>query len=1366
MNDLIAMQQAEAQENGRTLDREEAFEEVVADSMEEILADGRVMELMQKLEAEDHSLAGKVKKFFQDIVQLLKDTIKAYSYFAPDSREGNMVREMRDIYAQLQEVFAEGIYEGGKNHSKMGVKENTTGEGGVKYSGKNDDGFKEYDIVSAVYEIRSEKAARGHDLVKIGTMPKLYHELFDLSGEVFVSNDHLYQNMVSKATAVAEGRPSEKPGADYHELGEEKIIRAIEQFQDPILLMESLKDYKEPRLVAILDEKGNDRQNLMAVLELYASATYPGKGQRRNHVLITVYEKSGLPDYIGATVEKNRLLYIRKRAPSDTAASLQLAGAVSKETLKKNVARFNKKVKEFKEKNKINYSTRKGETTSYTPRSLLMNADESIAIKPIQQKALKEYREIIGKLQLEEKQLEDAQQQLEAIKDIKGLEHKRQQLELRSQIIAIKDRMTKLRKELSQYEGYEAIKDMVTRERKRVVQQQLADYRAKYGTIKSGEKKVRDDALPKSTDGKNKVSLTARTVKGAKATTDEFAELIDEQVADGKLAYLPITNNATTKAAREKIERDGWEETLEDWKNKVKNSHVSAELTATGALLLKEAAQSGNKEAWLDILFAYQHMGTSAGQAIQALRILKQLNPEDRMGMMKRSITQLIKDTGIKFKADDIIGKIDPDIIEAYKQAETYEEENWALKEIGASIAQYVPSTFMDKWTALRYLNMLGNPRTQIRNIVGNAAMSMVTTVKNATAIGIEQLAYYASGGKFRRTKAFVSPAMIKAAGEDFKIVKSMILGDGKYSDSSWASSQLAQAVKDNQRIFKNKFLEKYRNITNRAMDQGDLIFSKAAYANALAGYLKANGVKNGDFSNVDAELMETARIYAVKEAQEATFRDTNAFSRWISKLGRRSDSHWLGKLVSEGSVPFRKTPANILVRAEEYSPLGFVNTVGKMIKKAASTTKLTEKGNVIGAFARGGEMITGADIVNSLAKGLTGTGLFFIGMWLQSVGVLVGGPDDDEDLDYYQEQNGQQNYALRFGDVYITIDFLSPAAVPMFIGAQIQKLSEDGGIELKDWEKSLTSIADPLIEMSMLQGISDALDSIRFSDSNIAQLFISFSANILTQGLTNSWLGQIERGSENSRQTTYVDENSALPNWMQRMIGKASAKIPGWDYQQIPYINAWGEEEENPSVPVNMAYNMLSPSYISRETSDNVSRELTRLNEVQSDVNVFPSTPDREYNNKPLSADEYVALAKAQGQTQRQIVEELIASEVYAGLTDTYKAKAIKYAYEYAKENAQMEVLGRSGYSSKWMGKIEDDVAGGILEHIMSDKDAVAGMIREREPRIKKAAEAKARGDMDTYLEIVEKIVEEGYFKWKDVSAAVKDEVKEMGEE
>jgi hypothetical protein len=228
---------------------------------------------------------------------------------------------------------------------------------GEQYSEHDVEGFKDYDIVSAVYTIRNEKAKRGHDLVKIGNMPTLYRKLFGLSGDVYVSNEHLYQNMVSRATAESEGRFNPDASADYHELDEGKIINAIEQFQDPQVIMESLKDFNEPRLVAILDEKGSDGQNLIAVMELYAPIAYPGKKQRRNHVLMTIYEKNSLPDYIEKTADKDRILHIKEGLHQTRQADLQLVGAVSKETLAKNVARFNKKVKAFKEKNNIQYSS-------------------------------------------------------------------------------------------------------------------------------------------------------------------------------------------------------------------------------------------------------------------------------------------------------------------------------------------------------------------------------------------------------------------------------------------------------------------------------------------------------------------------------------------------------------------------------------------------------------------------------------------------------------------------------------------------------------------------------------------------------------------------------------------------------------------------------------------------------------------------------------------------------------------------------------------------------------------------------------------------------------------------------------------------
>ena len=480
-------------------------------------------------------------------------------------------------------------------------------------------------------------------------------------------------------------------------------------------------------------------------------------------------------------------------------------------------------------------------------------------------------------------------------------------------------------------------------------------------------------------------------------------------------------------------------------------------------------------------------------------------------------------------------------------------------------------------------------------------------------------------------------------------------------------------------------------------MDKGDLVFSRDAYARSLAGYLKANGIKETDFSKIDQKTLDKAREYAVNEAQENTFRDNNWLSDWISKIGRRPDTPKVGKLLSEGIMPFRKTPANILYRAEEYSPLGIINATVNSIK-----------------LAKGNENVTGADVVNSWAKALTGTGLLALGMLLNNAGALAGGADEDEDKDWFESMYGWQNYAIQIGDYNFTIDFLSPSAMPLLMGAQLNELRQDGGIELKDLESALLSIADPMIEMSMLQGVNDTLDNIRYSENNMGQFLINACLSYLTQGITNSFLGQLERSFEGQRMTTFVDKDSAVPAWLQKALGKASAKTPGWDYNQIPYVDAWGETED--IAPVGgLLENTLSPSYISEGFTDEVYDELNRLNEVQSDINVYPQTPDKtitfedangklheDYN---LSAEEYEKLAKLQGQTQKALVEQIISSDVYAELTDAEKAKAIQLAYKYAKEYGRQEVLGSNGFSTKWMSEAGDNIVDAIIAHTSEER-------------------------------------------------------------
>lgn len=785
------------------------------------------------------------------------------------------------------------------------------------------------------------------------------------------------------------------------------------------------------------------------------------------------------------------------------------------------------------------------------------------------------------------------------------------------------------------------------------------------------------------------------TVKGAKVTPDEFVPLLEQKVTEGALSYIPITNDQTVQKAMDNISEKGWQQALADWKAAVNSGKNGADLTATGALLLNNAAKAGDKDTWLDILDHYRRLGTNTAQGLQAFRILKTLEPSDKLYMIRKSVEQMTKEMGLKNEIT-----IDETLASEFRNARTDEEADQILSKIIKDVARQIPSTFKDKWTALRYLNMLGNLRTQVRNIAGNVGAGAAYLVKDEIGAVLERVFLKQEN----RTKSFaVSKQQMDAAGADFDTVKNVIQNGGKYNDPNSQSTDFAQAVQDQRRIFKadNKVvnalltpLEGYRKATNWAMETGDVIFSKAAYARALAGYLNARGIKETDYSKIDTALMDNARLYAIQQAQEATFRDSNTLSDWVGKIGRREDTPAWAKAMAEGILPFRKTPANVLVRAEEFSPLGLINSAVDSVKAA--------KGD-----------ITGAQLVESWAKTLTGTALYALGWWMGSAGLLVGGPDEDEDKQYFDELSGYQNYAIQLpGGVNFTIDFLSPLAIPMFLGAQTQKILEDGDTTLSDWEKMFTSLADPLIEMSMLQGISDTLDNIQYSESNMLQFALNAMMSYLTQGLTNTLLGQIERSTEESRMTTYIDKNSDIPVWLQRQLGKASAKTPGWDFQQTPYINEWGEEEKNPEGIANWLYQMLSPSYVDKVDVDKVSKELYRLNEVQSDVNVFPDKAETTFNytdkngklheNYQLTMEEADKLQRIEGQTKAEIAAELIGNDDYKALTDSQKAEAISLAYQYAREHARVETLEDYGGNGKsWMLGIEGKEASTIINKV-----------------------------------------------------------------
>ena len=189
VDELVANQQAFAKEHGRELSWEEAYDEAIADSMESILADGKVMELMRDIEAVDQTLGEKVKQFFRDICDLLKRTIQAYSNVKPDSAEGRMVQGMQEIYDQLQQLFAEGLYEGGDNYRK--AEKNTTAEGSEgKYSLREfEDGIRFVDVQMDVHIFDGMTVSEMNKAVKPILMDKFAGKVIGIDNRAFVNGD-------------------------------------------------------------------------------------------------------------------------------------------------------------------------------------------------------------------------------------------------------------------------------------------------------------------------------------------------------------------------------------------------------------------------------------------------------------------------------------------------------------------------------------------------------------------------------------------------------------------------------------------------------------------------------------------------------------------------------------------------------------------------------------------------------------------------------------------------------------------------------------------------------------------------------------------------------------------------------------------------------------------------------------------------------------------------------------------------------------------------------------------------------------------------------------------------------------------------
>jgi hypothetical protein len=801
--------------------------------------------------------------------------------------------------------------------------------------------------------------------------------------------------------------------------------------------------------------------------------------------------------------------------------------------------------------------------------------------------------------------------------------------------------------------------------------------------------------------GRN-VEKTVSTILNSPLTSPEMATVYENAIAGGAFDYDVVTDRSAVQQAQAKIARDGWREVANSFIAKAElGQRITKADTAEAISAYNLAISEGDHKAAFELATAIADAAHDSAQMVQAMNLMNRLTPEGRLLTLRRLVDKMNDRAARQNRAPrqsttnsgdvegarvDYIDKVtgftlSDELATNYLMAETDAERAAAWDAITTSIADQIPSTFMEKANFWRYTSMLTNPTTHIRNIMGNAIQMGARKIKNGIGTAIERAVIKDPS---QRTKAVNVDKELKAfAKGQYEADQSAAMGSGKYSDATAAG--IEREIQSKRKMFKGEDVL-FRSIqwigekNSKLLDREDVRFNRNAYVDSFAQALQAKGVTAAEaHAGTRAADVEAARAYAIEEAQKATYRNTTALSEALSKMGRyQGDNQVLraASFAADAFLPFRKTPANILTTGLDYSPIG----LGKGIKEALFDVKSGK--------------CTAADAVDSIASGLTGSGILALGAYLAAEGFLgatlhVRAGDDDKEEEFEKSMGGQ-DYAIQIGDKSYTLDWMTPAAMPLFAGAAIMESVRKGGSTFDALVDSLLGMQDVVLETSMLSSLNDLISYWSYADNKVGYLLDRAASSYAGQYIPTIG-GKVASVFDDTVRKSYVEKGSGqVASDVNYFLQGAAKKVPGARNQLQPMVDMWGNEVSNGSAPERVFQSFFSPGFLKAQDNSPATQEIRRLAKATGDSTVYPAAAEKSYTVKgetrTLTGEEYTRYAKAMGQTRKELVEAALKLPAYKSMSNAEKADYIQNVYKYARETARQQVDPKYEPSAKWI--------------------------------------------------------------------------------
>lgn len=771
-----------------------------------------------------------------------------------------------------------------------------------------------------------------------------------------------------------------------------------------------------------------------------------------------------------------------------------------------------------------------------------------------------------------------------------------------------------------------------------------------------------------------------QTVKDSERTLPEVAEAVESR-------HLPISNQETLAAAQQYVQQD-YNAAIE----RVTGPEKPTAFTNMVAQVLVQKAQQESRIAdAISLVERTAEKQTSLGQAIQALSMYNRLSPEGILLYAQRVVKRARdvmpqKERVTKFEqvAKDLS---DPDKTKLANKlgvphiSEVLADELLAManriqelpegrdKQIATAqmlkkIADLVPKSLWSKVSMIQTMAQLLNPKTFIRNILGNIGFQLTEGMSDTVGTALDVATSLVT--KERTTFLPALGTQAKGLAQGLREGTEEALAGVNLKDTTSKFTLPKNGVFDKGVM---GALEKTLRISLGATDRA---FYQAAFNQSIRDQMLAVQRAGQKVNEPTEEMIERAHQLGLYR----TFQDDNVISRQFVLLKRwfNLNKEWgLGDII----LKYPKTPANILARGIEYSPFGFFKSVYELTKPLM------------------GEAFNQEQFVRSTARSLTGSAtLVGTGALLAGLGIISGKRAKDRDVSATRKAVGLREYQintsalkrfmmsgydpdaaqLREDDVLVTYDWMLPSSMGLALGANMVMDPKTNLVDRTlNFAEQMAAASETLQEQPLVQGVK------RFAQTrNVAEAFTD-AVKEIPASFIPTLLNQVRQLTDNTAR------NTRDPNYRKEIYNKAIMRMPGMSSQLPPRVTALGEDQEMYQMGTNNPFNVfLNPAFVTKYKPNAVSRMVLNIWEMSGETVQFPRVASAKIKlgaqtPEPveLTPGEYTEYQRYIGNKTDVLFTILAENDAFINLLPEKQAKKLQGYLTDINTAAKIEVLG-----------------------------------------------------------------------------------------